>query len=319
MRNQGTIRHAGRIQAAITTDAPARSALAASWRRSSNIHRLDPSERTPPRRLTEGELCDARQRMEPLIRAGEASLDRLYLGVGGVGCCVLLADLDGVPVDRRGAAADDRTFEDLGLWTGTVWSESAEGTNGIGTCLVERRALTIHRDQHFFARNIGLSCTTAPIYDHEARLAAALDVSSCRAALTGAVVDLIAVAVQDAARRIETEVFRLAFPHARVLLAPGSEKAGGGLIAVDRDDLVIGATRAARLALGIPPESLRLPRPVADLIGGPDGDLDAAERGALQRALARSGGKISVAAQALRISRATLHRKLKRLGLPRPN
>ena len=33
---------------------------------------------------------------------------------------------------------------------GHRWSEESVGTNGIGTCLVEQRALTIHRDQHFF-------------------------------------------------------------------------------------------------------------------------------------------------------------------------
>ena len=184
MRNGVAGCHTDRVEAAIANGAPARSALVASWRRSSTLHRLDPSERAPPRRLTEPELGDARQRIEPLIRAAQPSLDRLYLAVGGVGCCVLLADRDGVPVDRRGAAADDATFHDWGLWTGSVWSEDSEGTNGIGTCLVEQRALTIHRDQHFFTRNTALSCTTAPIYDHEGDLAAALDVSSCRADLT---------------------------------------------------------------------------------------------------------------------------------------
>ncbi|HRO11510.1 helix-turn-helix domain-containing protein [Amaricoccus sp.] len=312
---RGRERHADRVQAAVEGDAPARSALAASWRRSAALHRLDPAVSAPPRRLSDAELGRARQRVEPLLHVAGPALDRLFQAVGGVGCCVLLADGDGVPLDRRGTVSDDATFRDWGLWTGTVWSEAAEGTNGIGTSIVEQRALTIHRDQHFFARNTDLSCTTAPIFDHEGRLAAALDVSSCRADLTEAFVGLIAVAVQDAARRIEAEAFRLAFPDARVLVAPGSEKSGGGLIAVDRDDLVIGATRAARLALALTPEALARPRPAADLIGAPDGDLDAAERGALQRALARAGGNASAAARALGISRATLYRKLDRLGL----
>ena len=56
-------------------------------------------------------------------KAAQGSIDRLYLAVGGVGCCVLLADTNGVPLDRRGAAGDDRSFYDWGLWTGSVWSE----------------------------------------------------------------------------------------------------------------------------------------------------------------------------------------------------
>ena len=152
-------------------------------------------------------------------------------------------------------------------------------------------------------------------------LAGALDVSSCRADLTEGFIDLIAMAVADAARRIEAENFRLVFPKARILLAPTAARSAEALIAVDADDLVIGATRAARLAFGLPPGPFTRPIPAADVLGGPAApeDLDAAERAALQRALARAGGNVSAAAQALGISRATLHRKLKRLDLPRPH
>ena len=314
--------HADRILDAIGSDGAARSAVVASWRRSAALHRLDPASRQPPGRLSEAELNLARERIDGLIQAAQASLDRLYAAVGGAGCCVLLADRDGVPVERRGAPADDRIFEDWGLWTGAVWSEQSEGTNGIGTCLVEKRALTINRDQHFFSRNTMLSCTTAPIHDHEGVLAGALDVSSCRADLTDGFIDLIAMAVADAARRIEAENFRLVFPKARILLAPTAARSAEALIAVDADDLVIGATRTARLAFGLPPGPFTRPLPAADVLGGgpaaPE-DLDGAERAALQRALARAGGNVSAAAQALGISRATLHRKLKRLGLPRPH
>jgi transcriptional regulator of acetoin/glycerol metabolism len=203
-----------------------------------------------------------------------------------------------------------------------VWSENCEGTNGIGTCLVEQRLLTIHRDQHFHARNTLLSCTTAPIYDHEGSLVAALDVSSCRADLTEGFVNLISVAVSDAARRIEVDNFRLAFPKARIVLAPTADKSSGALVAVDADDLVIGATRSARLALGITQSSLQKPLPAGDLLGGKatiSEDFAEAERGVLQRALARTDGNISAAAEALGISRATLHRKLKQLAIKRPD
>ena len=312
--------HADIVQAAIATSDAARSSLIASWRRSLTLHGLDPAERKAPRRLTESELRQARQRMEPLLRAADASLDRLYLAVGGIGCCVMLADREGIPLERRGASADDDTFDEWGLWTGTVWSEDSEGTNGIGTCLADQRSLTIHRDQHFFSRNTLLSCTTAPIYDHVGNLAAALDVSSCRSDLTEDFVNLIAMAVGDAARRIEAENFRLAFSSARILLAPVGERSAGGLIAVDADDLVVGATRSARQALGITQQTLIKGLPAADVLGYPAKaaeELGEAERSVIQRALARAEGNVSAAAHNLGISRATLHRKLVRLGIRR--
>src|SRR5450755_2788267 len=312
--------HVDQIQAAIASNGAAKSALIASWRRSSTLHRLDPAETRSPERVSDSELRKVRQEIEPLLRVAQASLERLHLAVGGVGCCVLLADRNGIPVERRGAAVDDQTFCSWGLWPGTKWSEESVGTNGIGTCLVEQRATTIHRDQHFLTRNTLLSCTTAPVYDHEGHLAAALDVSSCRADLTESFVNLIAIAANDAATRIEAEYFRLAYPRARILVVPIADKGARALIAVDADDLVIGATRAARLALGITQACLQKSLPAADLLGTAGKAIESlatAERGVLQRALARADGNVTAAAGALGMSRATFYRKLHRLDFHR--
>jgi len=112
----------------------------------------------------------------------------------------------------------------------------------------------------------------------------------------------------------------MAFSDARILLAPVAERSAGALIAVDADDLVIGATRSARLALGITSEVLAKGLLAADVLGDAAKareDFDDAERSVLQRAMARTGGNVSAAAQNLGISRATLHRKLTRFGVHR--
>lgn len=319
--NSSLSHHVDRVQAAIGSQAEAKSALVASWRRSSTSHKLNPAEYRPPRRLTDPELQEARQAIEPLLRVAQPSLDRLFQAVGGAGCCVLLADRNGVPIDRRGEPADDKTFHSWGLWQGSVWSEDSEGTNGIGTCIVEQRPLTIHRDQHFLARNTLLSCTTAPIFDHLGNLAAALDVSSCRADLIEGFINLVSIAVCDAARRIEAEHFRMSFPKARIMLAPVPGNQAGVLVAVDADDIVVGASRSARQMLGITQTAIDKALPVGTLIKGMAHATEAlagAERGVLQRALAETDGNVSAAAKALGISRATLHRKLKKAGLSRP-
>jgi transcriptional regulator of acetoin/glycerol metabolism len=318
----GTACHADRIQSAITSNGAAKSAVIASWQRSAKFHKLDPAERNPPERLTESELRRAREEVEPLIQVAQLSLDRLHAAVGSVGCCVLLADRNGVPVERRGVRGDDETFFAWGLWPGAVWSEECEGTNGIGTCLVEQRTLTIHRDQHFYARNALLSCTTAPIYDHEGRLVAALDVSSCRAELIEGFLNLMATAVIDAAARIEAEYFRVAYPQARILVVPIADRTGRALLAVDADDVVIGVNRAARQALGLSQACLQKSLSAAEVLnasGSVTEDLAAAERRVLQRALVRADGNVTAAAEGLGMSRATFYRKLRRLDLHRTN
>lgn len=311
--------HPDRVRRSLDDGAAARSALQASWRRSMALHGLDPAECGRVVTLTEIELREAQQAMEPLIHAAQGALDRLFLAVGDTGCCVLLTNAQGVPVDRRGAQADDDTFHRWGLWQGAVWSEAVEGTNGIGTCLAERRSLTIHKDQHFHTRNIGLSCSTAPVHDHLGRLAGALDVSSARADLTEGFASLIAAAVADAARTIEAQAFRQAFPDARIVLAGGAERSTSALLAVDRHDLVVGATREARLALRIDDARIVAQLAAVDVLSpssaGVEAEMIEAERGVVRRALARSGGNVSAAARAMGVSRATLHRKMNRLGL----
>jgi transcriptional regulator of acetoin/glycerol metabolism len=310
--------HAGQIAEAVASGAASRSALVASWRRSAELHRLDPTSAAPTRRLTEARLAEARQAAERLLNVAGPALDRLFLAIGGAGCSTVFADREGVSLDRRGDVADDRTFDAWGLWTGAVWSEEAEGTNGIGTCLIEQRAVTIHRGQHFFTRNTLLSCTTAPIFDECGRLAAALDVSSCRADHTEQFIRVIGMAVGEAAKRIEAEYFRHAFPRARIVVAPTTEKLGPALLAIDADDLVVGATRAARGAFAITAAAIAAGLPAEAVLAEERSDSEdfaAAERAVLRRALARADGNVSKAAATLGVSRATLHRKMRRLGV----
>ena len=127
---------------------------------------------------------------------------------------------------------------------------------------------------------------------------------------------MLSHAVRDAALRIEGNLFRRAFPMARIVMVGSGY---GALLAVDRDDIVLGATRGARQVLGLDDSRLAGGIPAADLLNEsePTGsaDLLEAERSALRRAINRNNGNMSRTAEALGISRATLHRKVKRLGL----
>ncbi|MFB2550641.1 helix-turn-helix domain-containing protein [Ensifer soli] len=311
--------HSDHVYTVAQTSAAASSPIAASWRRCLTLYGLQPEETRAPMRLTEAEFRHACDHAGHLLPEAEAELDRLFAVVGRSGCCLLLTDENGVALDRRGSPSDDKDFRGLGLWSGTLWSEACIGTNGIGTAIADERPVIIHRDQHFLSRNTGLSCATAPIRDHRGRITAALDISTCREDASDATISILSQAVRDAAGRIEANLFRRAFEDARILWVPAAAgRSAPALIAVDRDDLVLGATRAARLALNIDDRRIEAGIPAGDLLNEAprEGeDLPDAERAALRRVLSRAGGNVSAAADILGISRATLYRKMKKLAL----
>jgi transcriptional regulator of acetoin/glycerol metabolism len=283
------------------------SPVAASWRRCLDVYHLAPEKAARPQRLEDAAFREARERMERLIGSSAEEVDRLYQTVGRSGCCIILSDAQGIVVDRRGAAGDDADFRALGLWQQHVWTEACVGTNGIGTALADERPVII-----------GLSCATAPIRDHLGRVTAALDVSTCRNDVSDMTLSMLSQAVREAALRVEANLFRQAFAGARIVLVPQANSLTA-LLAVDHDDVVIGATRLARLVLKLDDQLIAQGLPAADALreerGDPINDLDEAERAALRRALSRTQGNVSKAADVLGLSRATLHRKLKRFNL----
>src|ERR1700712_2859771 len=141
--SQTIMKHVQRVRTAVTSDEAARSSIVASWRRCTFNYGLDPSGKLPRRTLSGAELRESCESLEPLLHAAGPTLDRLQAAVPALGCCILMAGLDGVPVHWRGRDADSDDLRRLGLWPGVDWSERNEGTNGIGTCLIEKRDLTI--------------------------------------------------------------------------------------------------------------------------------------------------------------------------------
>lgn len=297
--------------------AAAHSSLAASWRRSAKRHGLDPAEVRASERLTEIDIGQRHEQLERFMRIATPRLDHLFALVGMSGCGVFLTDETGLVLDRRVGEADAAAFDRWGLAVGTDWSEASEGTNGIGTCIAEMRRVIIHRDEHFFVRNIGMSCLDAPIFGPDGTLLAALDVSSARVEQTEVNNRLIAATVAQAAQAIEADFFRASFPDARIVMADNDGNDGSVLLAVDSDDLIVGATRAARRVFGMEATGALKLRPAADILarGDEPSGFEKAERAEVIRALARADGNVSKAARALGIGRATLYRHMRRLGI----
>jgi len=154
--------------------------IARSWLRCLEDYHLDPALTMAPTVLEHGRLLESRERLQQVLQIAGNEMTSLHQQLSGAGHAVLLTDARGVILNCVTAPAERKIFERAGLWLGADWSEACEGTNGIGTCLVERQSLTIHQDEHFRGRHTGLTCSASPVFDPHGELLAVLDVSSAR-------------------------------------------------------------------------------------------------------------------------------------------
>ena len=154
--------------------------IARSWLRCLEDYHLDPSLTMAPTVLEHGRVLESRERLQQVLHIAGTEMTSLHQQLSGAGHAVLLTDARGVILNCVTAPAERKIFERAGLWLGADWSEACEGTNGIGTCLVERQSLTIHQDEHFRGRHTGLTCSASPVFDPHGELLAVLDVSSAR-------------------------------------------------------------------------------------------------------------------------------------------
>jgi transcriptional regulator of acetoin/glycerol metabolism len=224
--------------------------VSSSWQRSANKYAVDPVDTRAPRILTPGELKHHREPLDQIIFSAQEEIDQLYKVVREARYTVLFCDSSGVAVEHRGDDAQASRFEYCGTWLGGMWSEKVEGTNGIGTCIVEERPVTIHRSQHFRSRHINLSCSGAPVFGADGRLIAVLDVSAIDPELSEGAHALTGPLTIRSARAIEERFFREQFRREWIVaVAPPEGGVIGMLLAIDGNQRIVGANRAARTSL----------------------------------------------------------------------
>lgn len=356
-----------------------RARLASSYRRSLEQYHLDPGATVGPRVLTVPELRDVQHREESFLRASGQCLSRLHEMVREADYCVMLTDAQGVTIDYRVDRERRHDFKRAGLYLGSCWSESEEGTCGVASVLLDAEPITVHRMDHFRAAFTTLTCSASPIFGLHGELLGVLDASAVRSPDERESQRLVNHIVRQSALLIEDAYFLNAATDCWVLLAHRNrhyvEAQPEILIAVDACGNAIAANRRARECVpalnqlprhvtalfDIPAErlfdakaarglvSLRLndtgsplyarvrppllartarrpaqtPRETASQTAAqatpPLSDDDALERSRIVAAMSDAKWRTELAAQALGISRATLYRRIARLGIKPPH
>lgn len=144
-----------------------RPPIAASWRRSLDAG-VDPTGRWLPPAVADAAAVGRRWSEHPLKAA--MPIIRHCLGEAGEAAdqLTVISDADGLLLSvvgsthTRGRAADDMNFAE-----GVLWSETAAGTNAIGTALAAGHAVQVFAAEHFNESVQRWTCAAAPVYNPE--------------------------------------------------------------------------------------------------------------------------------------------------------
>lgn len=330
--------------------------IRASWQRCLADYALQPGRPRQPAIVRGAELRQRRERSAAVYAIAQVEMRTLtQLFNAPVG--VMLTDADGVILSYCGDPSFAEMAATAGFRDGAIWSESEQGTNGMGTCLAVGAPVLIEGPAHFLSRNAGLTCCAAPIADGGGRLVGTLNMSGRPQLSAGPTQALVQLAVQNIENRALLDRHRA---HHLLRFHPHREfisTAGEGLLAFDDQGVVLAANRSALGWLGLSrhdevcgtsvgslfgctleqlmalsrtsvharPLSRRgsgllcfgILQTPADVCLAPADPLADAERNTLRAELERCRWNVSVAAERLAISRRTLYRKLERHGLQR--
>src|SRR5258708_5853983 len=258
MSKEGTL-HAERVSTTVrqASEAPrglGDERLLRSWQRPLECYHLDPSRRADPRILSGGTLKDHQESAESFRRLARHGVRKLHEQIRDAQYVVLLTDADGVTIDFVGNPVFDRELKRAGLYLGSCWSEREEGTWGVGTAIIDKAPIIVHKKEHFRAPNTSLSCSAAPIFDVDGELLAILDASALYSPDDKHSQALVFNFVNQSAGMVENAFFLDRHRSAWVLqLSPSREfleVQTDYLIAFDEKGRILASNRKAQSELG---------------------------------------------------------------------
>ncbi|MFC1363114.1 MAG: GAF domain-containing protein, partial [gamma proteobacterium symbiont of Ctena orbiculata] len=201
--------------------------------------------------INRDDLRERLNRYERMLDIARVEMTDLYQQLAGSGHAIMLTDKDGILLNFIGDPQFTDAAAHAGMQLGAVWSESVQGTNGMGTCLVEQKPLVIHKQSHFFSRNASLTCSAAPIFDPHGEILAVLDASSESKMAQQHTMVLLNMSAQV----IENRVFFCAMKEAFVLRFHSRSEfigtLGEGAIAFDTDGKILAINRSAMFQLNL--------------------------------------------------------------------
>ncbi|MGM0825757.1 MAG: sigma-54-dependent Fis family transcriptional regulator [Pseudomonadota bacterium] len=229
---------------------PAQAPIRRSWLRCLNEYQLDPTQPRPARVVPQQTLIEHRESVDELLHVARAGVEQLYGQIAQLGYVLLLTDHRGITVEFRGDPNQDKQLRRAGLYLGADWDERFAGTCAVGTCLHDRQAIICHRQEHFDASHISLTCTAAPIADPQGNVMAVLDISALQSPTQHESQNFSLSLVTLYARMIEDAYFLQRYRDCLIVRLDTSREFvhvnGRGLFAIEENGQVIAANAVGR-------------------------------------------------------------------------
>jgi transcriptional regulator of acetoin/glycerol metabolism len=228
--------------------------VARSWERCFEQYHIEPHSRRETAVLDAQTVRERQERFGEILNIARAEMENLYEQIAGSGYAVILSDADATILSTLTDPALKREFRQAGLWNGAQWDERHEGTNGLGTCIVEGGPVTVHRAEHFRDYNVGLTCSGSPILDADGGILAVLDASAVSATTCMIHQRHTMALVNMSASLISRCRFVRAYPDAWILRFHSRPEFVGllheALLAVAADGTVLAVNDSALVQLG---------------------------------------------------------------------
>jgi sigma-54 dependent transcriptional regulator, acetoin dehydrogenase operon transcriptional activator AcoR len=227
-----------------------RLAIAESWQRCRTLG-VDPFLERAPTVVTPEEI-EAILARDDLGRAGKQVLDEFSRAVQGTGHVILLADAQGRIVYSVGHRAIQDVLDHLNLSPGGGWSESAVGSNGIGTPIALGRPEAVFGPEHYCQRWQPWVCYGCPVRDPASgSVVGGVDITG-PARKADPMTFVLTVSIARSIERLLV-VFELERRHALLATFRGLERKwpADGLLAVDGRGRVVEMNSAGARAFGV--------------------------------------------------------------------
>jgi transcriptional regulator of acetoin/glycerol metabolism len=230
---------------------PEENRVLSSWIRCIRDYGIDPGRPYEVEVVEAEQLRTLQGTMAELLNTAKVEMSNLHHQLAGSGFAILLTDPNGIVLHALGDGDFMRLSARNGIVPGAVWTEKARGTNGMGTCLFEKRPLVIHREEHLLRCNVELTCSAAPVFDPHGKLLGVLDASAHAHLARQHTLALVSMSAQTIENRVLLHQYRNAHIirfHSR---AEFVSTLGEGELAVTEDGTICAANRNALFHLDV--------------------------------------------------------------------